>query len=176
MPSLAEHECKRLLGEFLRRERIKRRMTLGDIAKAIGRSVSYVCDVESGRRGGSKMPEGVVALWADYLEIPIVEFATKQEPPRARSARVGNYMRILRSRKRHERLILAVGDLKQLLVTKRDHLRQAELLDMLETVDKYVTVIDGCLTYIRRRKFTTVSRIDAPLEGGLRVQRKQTAE
>lgn len=164
MPSTAEHDCKRILGDFLKTRRLKMGLSLGDVATAIGRSKSYVCDVENGRRGGSTMPAAIVAQWAEYLEIPVEQIAKKQELPtkgRIRTQNYRSYMKILRSRKRSERLDLAVADTKRLL-DNTDFRHPYELADVLEAVKKNIDIIDTCLMYVRKRNFRGIDTAKVP--------------
>lgn len=56
------------MGKLLRKTRLQRGLKLRDVAAAIGRNTSYVCDVEHGRRGHNMDP--VLAMcWAEYLVI-----------------------------------------------------------------------------------------------------------
>lgn len=56
------------LGRMLQKVRKRRGHTLKDVAAAVGRGISWVSDVEHGRRG-SRMDPVLAFLWADYLSI-----------------------------------------------------------------------------------------------------------
>lgn len=56
------------MGKFLRKARLRRGATLKDVSAALGRKISYVCDVEHGRRG-QRMDPVTAHLWAEYLVI-----------------------------------------------------------------------------------------------------------
>lgn len=153
---LAEQEVKRRLGSFLKSVRERRKYTLGDIAVAIGRSKTYVCDVESGRRGGSRMPADVVAQWAAYLDIPVSAVAEKQRKlakgePNAISntQRYRSYMRILRNRSRSTRIYKAVIELRELVKASQDELTPTQTRELFGKVAANVEVIDTCLVYQR---------------------------
>jgi len=53
---------------MLQRVRKKQGHTLKDVAAAVGRGISWVSEVEHGRRG-SRMDPVLAFLWADYLSI-----------------------------------------------------------------------------------------------------------
>jgi transcriptional regulator with XRE-family HTH domain len=153
MSKLAELECKRELGAFLRSTRERRKRTLEDVALAIGRSKTYVCDVEAGRRGGSKMPADIVSMWAGYLNIPVATIAkmqnhegVKADETAANMARRSTYMRILRSRSRSARIFTAVKETRELLKVT-DGLTPADMRDLLTQVAKNVEIINTCLKY-----------------------------
>lgn len=60
-----------IFGEFIRKRRKERKKTLKNVAAAIGRSIGYVHDLESGaRRPPVRTPEKFVVL-ANYLGIPL---------------------------------------------------------------------------------------------------------
>lgn len=153
MSKLAEHECKRELGAFLRATREKRKRNLEDVALAIGRSKTYVCDVESGRRGGSRMPADIVSMWAGYLGIPVATIAkmqnhegVKADTTIANMARRSTYMRILRSRARSARIFTAVKETRALLKAT-DDLTPAQTRDLIANVAKNIEIINSCLKY-----------------------------
>jgi len=56
------------LGTVLREQRLAVGATLQDVADATGKSVSYICDIESGRRGPNIEPMFAM-LWAEYLDL-----------------------------------------------------------------------------------------------------------
>lgn len=156
MTSLAEHECKRALGAFLREMREKRKKSLGDMATALGRSKSYVCDIEAGRRGGSRLPAEVVVVWASYLDIPVAAVAEKQRvlesakrPEVTSTQRYRSYMKILRNRKRSNRIYTAVSTMRTLLRVSDEQLTPAQVKDLLAKMAENVEVIDSCLVYSR---------------------------
>jgi transcriptional regulator with XRE-family HTH domain len=153
MPNLAEHQCKREIGAFLRAQREKRGRSLDDVALAINRSKTYVCDVEAGRRGGSKMPAEIVSMWAGYLNIPVAIIARMQfhdgikaKIDTANIARRSTYMRILRSRTRSARIFTAVKETRELL-KETDDLTPAQTRELLAHVSKNIEIINTCLKY-----------------------------
>jgi hypothetical protein len=120
---------------------------------AIGRSKTYVCDVESGRRGGSRMPAEVVTMWTGYLGIPVAVIARMQfhegikaKLDTANMVRRSTYMRILRSRKRSARIYTAVKESRELL-TKTADLTPLQIRDLLASVAKNIEIINTCLKY-----------------------------
>lgn len=56
------------MGKFLRKARLRRGHTLKDVGAALGRKISFVCDVEHGRRG-HRMDPITALLWAEYLVV-----------------------------------------------------------------------------------------------------------
>jgi transcriptional regulator with XRE-family HTH domain len=150
---LAEQEVKKRLGAFLKGVRERRGYTLGDIAVAVGRSKTYVCDVESGRRGGSRMPADIVALWAAYLDIPVSAVAERQRRGEANAIsntqRYRSYMRILRNRNRSTRIYKAVTELRQLVRESQSELTPTQTRELFGKVAANVEVIDTCLVYQR---------------------------
>ncbi len=150
---LQEQEIKRRLGAFLREVRERRGFSLADIATATGRSRSYVCDVEAGRRGGTRIPADIIALWAGYLNVPVSAIAEIQ---RARDSsaptntqRYRSYMRILRNRTRSLRIYKAVGELRELVKVAADdeHLSRAQTREIIGRVSQAIDIIDSCLAY-----------------------------
>lgn len=150
---LAEQEVKKRLGAFLKNVRERRGYTLADIAVAIGRSKTYVCDVESGRRGGSRMPADIVAQWAAYLDIPVSAVAERQRrgDPNAISntQRYRSYMRILRNRTRSTRIYKAMTELRELVKASQAELTPTQTRELFGKVAQNVEVIDTCLVYQR---------------------------
>jgi len=150
---LAEQEVKRRLGAFLKQVRERRGYTLADISIAVGRSKTYVCDVESGRRGGSHMPAEIVAQWAAYLDIPVSAIAERQRraPSDAlsNSQRYRSYMRILRNRTRSTRIYKAVTTLRQLIKDSQTELTPSQTRELFGKIAENVEVIDTCLVYQR---------------------------
>jgi transcriptional regulator with XRE-family HTH domain len=151
---LVEQDVKKRLGLFLREVRERRHLSLGDISIAIGRSKTYVCDVESGRRGGSRMPPDVVTQWAAYLDIPVSAIAERQRVRGdvgaiTNTQRYRSYMRILRNRTRSTRIYKAVSELRDLVRASQSELTPAQTRELFGRVAQNVEVIDTCLVYQR---------------------------
>jgi transcriptional regulator with XRE-family HTH domain len=150
----AEKARKIALGEFLKDMREARKRTIKDVARAIDRSSSYVCDVEAGRRGGSKMPADIVSTWAAYLDIPVLQIARLQwpdgMPPSIPSGKkYVSYLRILRNRNRSVRMYRAVKELRALASVTGEDLSPLQTKELLSKVSENVGIIDTCLAYAR---------------------------
>lgn len=66
-------------GGLLRRARKAAKMTMGDVARETGRSVSYISDVELGQRKPFKAPEIVrIARLLGTDAQPLIEAATRE--------------------------------------------------------------------------------------------------
>lgn len=150
---LVEQEVKKRLGAFLKGVRERRGYAIGDIAVAIGRSKTYVCDVENGRRGGSRMPADVVSMWAAYLDIPVSAVAERQRRGEVgaitNTQRYRSYMRILRNRSRSTRIYKAVTELRLLVEASKNELTPTQTRELFGKVAANVEVIDTCLVYQR---------------------------
>jgi transcriptional regulator with XRE-family HTH domain len=155
MPKDPDEAARKLaLGDYLRTVREARERSIGDVARAIDRSKSYVCDVEMGRRGGSKMPADIVSTWAAYLDIPVLKIAKLQwpegmPPSEPTSRRYVSYMRILRNRGRSKRMYAAVKEMRALVSVSGDNLTPAETRALLAKISRNVVEIDNCLAYSR---------------------------
>lgn len=104
------------IGGLLARLRKKQKITQRGVAEAINRSVSYVCDVEKGRRGIRAMDPIVLLTWAEYLNYPIGNILVhagyvEQEF----DERYGSYIRILRSKRRAQQVGTAIRGAKETL-------------------------------------------------------------
>jgi transcriptional regulator with XRE-family HTH domain len=151
----SEKTIKLLVGAYLKEMRVRRKISLGDMALAVGKTKSYVCDVENGRRGGSRMAADLVALWADYLDIPvssIVERQKQKETPTniiIASPKYRSYLRILRNKKRSKRIHKAITDMRDLLSMSYSELTHSQVRDMMSKLTENVNIIDTCLEYSR---------------------------
>ncbi len=121
--SLSEQQIRENLGTFLRSIRKKRGYKSSEVARALNKSVQYVCDIEMGRRGGSHLaPESIVA-WANYLNIPISSITKRQNidsrldmlDEKARS-----YFRIVRNKARAAKLREGMSELSRIVAGMRD--------------------------------------------------------
>ncbi len=153
--SKTEKTIKLVVGAYLKEQRIRRKISLGDIALAVGRTKSYVCDVENGRRGGSRMTAELVALWADYLDIPVSSIVERQKPKDnpptivVASPRYHSYLRILRNKKRSKRIHKAITDMRDLLGMSDMDLTHSQVRDLMSKLTENVNIIDTCLEYSR---------------------------
>jgi transcriptional regulator with XRE-family HTH domain len=151
----SEKTIKIVLGAYLKEMRIRRKISLGDMALAVGKTKSYVCDVENGRRGGSRMAADMVALWADYLDIPVSSIVERQRqketPPNIiiTSPRYRSYLRILRNKKRSKRIHKAITDMRDLLGMSDMDLTHSQVRDLMSKLTENVNIIDTCLEYTR---------------------------
>ena len=115
------------LGKFIRRVRKMRKLKQIDLARAIGRSNQYVCDLEKGRRGTRLSPEMAVLI-ADYLQVPLNQLISQHIhlAPITSTDKLNQIYRAVRHKSRAKRimlaldgLILAIGVLKEEAEAKR---------------------------------------------------------
>ena len=115
------------LGKFIRRVRKMRKLKQVDLARAIGRSNQYVCDLEKGRRGTRLSPELAVII-ADYLQVPLNQLVSQHIhlAPITSTDKLNQIYRAVRHKSRAKRimlsldaLFLAVNELKEEADAKR---------------------------------------------------------
>jgi len=154
---LEESAIKTAVGAFLKEARLRRRYTLASVARALGRSPAWVCDVESGRRGGSHLSPTIISDWAGYLNIPVASIAEKQrlaedtllDRTSAASKRYLEYYKILRSRTRSIGMYNAINELKGVVNESQESLTLEKAQALLERVEKSVVKISSCLQYTK---------------------------
>jgi transcriptional regulator with XRE-family HTH domain len=150
-----EKKLKLILGAYLKEMRVKRKISLGDMALALGKTKSYVCDVEAGRRGGSKLTADLVVTWADYLDIPVSSIAERQKQKETpvnviiKTTKYRSYLRILRNKKRSERIHKAITDMRELIDMSDRDLTHSQVRDMMSKIGENVNIIHTCLEYAR---------------------------
>jgi len=115
------------LGKFIRRVRKMRKLKQIDLARAIGRSNQYVCDLEKGRRGTRLSPEMAVMI-ADYLQVPLNQLISQHIhlAPITSTDKLNQIYRAVRHKSRAKRIMLAldglisaIGVLKEEVEAKR---------------------------------------------------------
>lgn len=154
-PMTEERKLKLILGAYLKEMRLKRKISLGDMALALGRNKSYVCDVEAGRRGGSKLTAEMVATWADYLDIPVTSILERQKPKETptniiiTSTKYRSYLRILRNKKRSKRIHKAITDMRDIIDLSYNDLTHSQVRDLMSKIAENVNIIHTCLEYMR---------------------------
>jgi transcriptional regulator with XRE-family HTH domain len=154
-PMTEERKLKLILGAYLKEMRLKRKISLGDMALALGKTKSYVCEGEAGRRGGSKLPAELVATWADYLDISVTSIVERQKPKETptpviiTSTKYRSYLRILRNKKRSERVHKAISDMREILGMSYTDLTHSQYRDLMSRMEENVNIIHTCLEYAR---------------------------
>jgi len=149
-PVLDESQIRTELGNFLRSMRIKRGRKSSEVARALDKSVQYVCDIEMGRRGGSHLAFETACKWASYLNIPAASITKRQNinskldlnDDKARS-----YFRIVRNKTRATKLRVALSELSSTVARLRAG--TVELGVGLNDLDETIEKIGHCLEYTR---------------------------
>ena len=100
------------LGKFIRRIRKHRKLKQTDLARAIGRSNQYVCDLEKGRRGLRMSPELALTI-ADYLQVPLNQLISHhvELSPITNTDKLNQIYRAIRHKTRAKRIMLALEGL-----------------------------------------------------------------
>jgi transcriptional regulator with XRE-family HTH domain len=145
-----DQAIKRSVGAFLKSVRLKRGYSLGQVAKALDKSRSWVCDVEAGRRGGAHLTGHHISLWADYLNIPVVSIVERQklsDQEDLSPAKYRHYYKILRNKRRSAVMLSAVNELQDVVLEANQSLTLDSARKLLTRVAKSVTKISTCLEY-----------------------------
>jgi transcriptional regulator with XRE-family HTH domain len=100
------------LGKFIRRMRKHRKLKGVDLARALGKSPSYVCDLEKGRRGLRMSPEVAVQI-AEYLNIPLHQITSRHThlAPVTNTDKLHEVYRAMRHKGRAKRVLVALESL-----------------------------------------------------------------
>ena len=137
-------------GKYLRSVRIKRHKKLKDLALATNKSISYICDLELGRRGASKLDPVFLFTLADYLNIPINEFLVRTGAiDRSIDAEYQDYYKIMRSKIRAQRvgghIRDALDDVKALKMLVSSH--EKGLSEVLFSLENHILELKSTLTH-----------------------------
>ena|SRR5690349_19033389 len=134
-------------GKILRSYRIKKNLTQQDVGNAIGRTHSFVCELEKGKRGSKRDPILIVKL-SEYLEIPIgLLLDASNLNINENSEEFKKYLKITRNKVKSKRVADGFRSVKELI----EGLLAAETLltedrRAVQKIGQIVAEIDGALT------------------------------
>lgn len=102
------------LGKFIRRIRKHRKLKQTDVARAIGRTSAFVCDLEKGRRGAN-LSENVAMQLAEYLNVPysqLISYHPKLAPT-TNTDKLNQVYRAIRHKGRAKRIMLSLEGIQK---------------------------------------------------------------
>jgi transcriptional regulator with XRE-family HTH domain len=102
------------LGKYIRRVRKHRKLKAVDLARALGKSPSFVCDLEKGRRGLRLSPHIAVQI-SEYLNVPLKDITSRSFhlSPVTNTDKLNEIYRAMRHKGRAKRIIIALDAMKK---------------------------------------------------------------
>jgi transcriptional regulator with XRE-family HTH domain len=103
----------RHFGSWLRQIRKKRGYTQGQVAMAVGKSVSWICEFEKGRRGLTMNKSQFYISLAEYLNVPLEAVLNAANIPKNKDdARVHSVYTMIRNKALSNRIVSTVDALQ----------------------------------------------------------------
>jgi len=137
-------------GSYLRSVRIKRKRKLKEVALAIGKSPGYICDLELGRRGTSRIDPMLLHTLANFLNVPVNEFLVRAgHIDRKLDAQYGDFYKLMRSKVRAQR----VGELISGVKSDINALKTAPnagkngMSEVLFSLENHILELESTLTH-----------------------------
>jgi transcriptional regulator with XRE-family HTH domain len=137
-------------GRYLRNIRKSRGRKLKDVALAVGKTTSYICDLELGRRGTSRIDPLMIFKMADYLNVPVNEFLVRAGiVDRETHNTYADYTKILRSKLRAQHvgaLITAAKNDIKALKNAAEGVRNG-VPEILYSLENHILELDSTLKH-----------------------------
>ena len=122
------------LGKFIRRVRKARKIKGSQLARAIGKSNAYVCDLEKGRRGQNISPEMAMQI-ADYLQIDAAQLFAHHPnlAPVTNTSKLNQIYRAIRHKSRAKRILLSLEGLQKVVDELKDEVTAKQVTPRAES-------------------------------------------
>jgi transcriptional regulator with XRE-family HTH domain len=99
-------------GKWIRKQRLKQGKNQTQLARALGKSVSWVCEFENGRRGKNIADPVFYTTLADYLDLPLDTVMQESNVPKTKyDARALNIYRLMKNKALSGRILNTVDAL-----------------------------------------------------------------
>lgn len=165
------------LGDYIKRLRKERGLTIVAFAERTKLSKQYICDLEHNRRG-RKLDGLTAAKIAAVLDVPTSDVVDKVRKVTSKEARnYADYHRILRSRVRATAALTDISELRNGLAMLRIALKTyqhtpKEAYKLLQKLENITESLDSTLSYKREpaKRWTRVQGDDAKFGPGRPLQ------
>lgn len=140
---------KSKFGQFLHEVRKKRGLRLKDVAQACGKSTAYICDLEKGRRGYTRVDPEMLITIAKYLHIPMSALVSRLDyVDNENEKKHLDYIKLLRSKSRASMVVKDLEEIRSAIYDGKQRFPGADLfLEILQRIEIAVDSLDSCLVH-----------------------------
>lgn len=137
------------LGKLLSRARKAKNYRQRDVAKFVGKSVAYICDIEKGVRGTKGANHLMLIKWAEFLQLPITLVLTKAGHEfDENSERFKAFSRVTRNKIKTKRMIDSIDTIRELLrELERNTAGDAPLRKIVKSLAETVKELESSIMY-----------------------------